>query len=283
MEAGFDVRQWDPEAISFSESELQSLANGDGVTLHDNIHGQNIYLLKNQQLLEVHIENATNQEPGFLLYSGLFFVLLAAAMAIWVWPLWRDLETVKQATEKLNPNGTMPPIALSKRSLISGIAKALNTMNLRVQHLHQLQQELIGAVAHEIRTPLARLKFAMAMQEDAANNGMKDDVQEMEKLVQEMLDYTAMEAQLPDMTMSEIPLNALCEHVISQLDPEFTHDKRLSVIGEELTLVADSHYLERAIHNLASNACRYAKAQVQIHLLAHQSQILISLKTTVRE
>ena len=128
------------------------------------------------------------------------------------------------------------------------IANRLNLLSERVHGLLRDQRELTGAVAHEFRTPIARLKFALEMNpkpNSEAWNGILTDIDELEGLVQEMLDYTQYDAITPELSISDIPTKELCENLIERLS--LTTDKSLTVIGENVILRGDGHFVEPTI------------------------------------
>ena len=280
--AAIQFNTLNPKDIAWLEEEQTSLTSGKAVSLFDNSQGHQVYILtRKNELLEVNLAPTTESPPSFLLYSSVFFILLAGLLAIWVWPLWRDLTRLKGAANNLQPDGSIETIKLPKRSLIKPIADALNNMSQQVRQLIASQSELTGAVAHEFRTPLSRLKFALAMQssEDKESiQAMNHDIDELEKLVQEMLSYTSMEVQIPEMNMSEIPLGSLCQSIVNKLDEPTKKRLSIKVSGENISVLADSHYLERAIENLVLNACRYAASHIEIHHFADSQHVFVRVE-----
>ncbi|MCB2792076.1 two-component sensor histidine kinase, partial [Listeria monocytogenes] len=76
--------------------------------------------------------------------------------------------------------------------------------NHMAEHIHRLlpvQREMVRAVSHELRTPVARLRFGLEMIETAETDGarlkylegMDNDIQDLDKLVDEMLTYARLE------------------------------------------------------------------------------------------
>lgn len=278
-QAGIPTTTVDINAVGWQEQEKRQLEQGKVLNLYDPQLGQQLFALTpDGELLEISIGHSGSEPSNFLLYSSVFFILLAGLLAIWVWPLWCDLNKVQGAADKLQPDGSMEQINIPNSSLIKPIADALNRMSQQVRQLLAAQRELTGAVAHEFRTPLSRLKFALAMKSTPDSEGwraMNKDIDELEKLVQEMLSYTSMEVQLPEMNMSRIPLASLCHHLTEKLDPQTRKDLTISVHGQDIFVLADSHYLERAIENLLLNACRYAKTAIDVNLIQDQHHVFI--------
>ena len=268
--------------LAWPTSSLQQLQSGQAVNLFDPKFGEQIYLLvENDQLLEISLSDEPLAPSYFILYRSAFFILLGMLIALWIWPLWRDLEALKKSVTTVMPDGNISENYISKSSLVAPIATSLNSMRSQIANLIQSQRELSGAVAHEFRTPLARLKFALGMQEHNQNElqkNMQQDVLELEKLVQEMLDFSAAEAQMPALHFSELPLSDLCRSVCHRLKESHLSRIQLNIQDSSDTLLGDGHLVERAIENLVLNASRYAKSRIYISFKPNTDFIEISVE-----
>lgn len=274
----FQTRLLDVASMSWSEEDKQALLNGHAISLFDPTQGHQFYIqTSSQQVLELTMSASVQKASSFALYSAIFYALLGGLIALWVWPLWRDLEKVKSDISTLNSDGSIAAITVSQRSFLRPIANAINSLSTQVTQLMLTQRELTGAVAHELRTPLSRLKFALAMTDKNKSEqwqAMHQDIDEIEKMVQEMLSFTSMEAHTPELSLSEIPLVALCEQIAEDAG-KTQSDIEVEVTGTQTRILADEHYLHRAIENLVLNGCRYAKSKVLVTLQTSRSKITI--------
>lgn len=268
--------------IAWSDSDLKKLYNGQTIVLSDSSITEQIYLLDNQtQLLEISLPMNKPNSGQFLLYSIIFFLLLGGVIAFWLWPLWRDLSSLEKTVSNVKPDGSIVQNNISKSSLVYPIAKSLNNMGRQITQLMQNQRELSGAVTHEFRTPLARLKFALAMSPPAQSNpwlGMQQDVNELENLVQEMLDYASTDARIPEMNLAEIPIKQLCQQLINRLKESHLSNLNVKIYGDDPHVLADEHFIERAIENLVLNGKRYANKVLEIHVIKQKSVIQICIE-----
>lgn len=169
---------------------------------------------------------------------------------------------------------------------VGRLASAFNGMAEHLQRSLMIQRELVRAVSHELRTPVARLRFGLEMINDAATPearrkymvGMDSDIQDLDKLVDEMLTYARLEQGAPTLNFQRIDLDALIDQVIAELAPlrpqirvgrgecvDALHRVGTSDRPSETHWVeAEPRYLHRALQNLVSNAMRHAESQVRV-------------------
>jgi len=155
---------------------------------------------------------------------------------------------------------------------------AFNGMAEHLQRSLTIQRELVRAVSHELRTPVARLRFGLEMISDATTPetrhkymvGMDSDIQDLDKLVDEMLTYARLEQGAPTLNFQSIDLQRLLDQVIAELAP-LRADVRVSrgdcaelAECETAWVEAEPRYLHRALQNLVSNAMRHAESEVRI-------------------
>ncbi|MDO6712013.1 MULTISPECIES: ATP-binding protein [Aliiglaciecola] len=278
----FSVSTLNTADMAWNSEELAKLQQKLPVVLFDRQNGTQIYFLTPpSKLIEISLLHNQTSTSKYVLYSGLFFFLLAGLIALWLWPLWKDLLQLKQTATRIGPSGEFPPIDVERTSVVYPIAIALNDLGNRVRELLNTQRELTGAVAHEFRTPLSRLKFAIAAQ-DYDQSGpwseMNKDIDELEKLVQEMLSYTSMEVQEPELNISEIPLLTLCKQRIEYLQKSSQPQVSIQFIGSDLTILGDEHFIERVIDNLFNNANRYANSIIRIVVCKHPRGVLLRME-----
>ena len=241
---------------------------------------QLLVLLNNQQVLILSSQVSAPEAGSLLLYSALFFLLFGILLSFWAWPLWRDLSALQNASHSLKTDGSLSELTLNKRSLIYPIAASFNALARQIKRLLLTQRELTGAVAHEFRTPLARLKFALAVppaQDSTEWLAMSQDLDELERLVQEMLDYAAMESTEPEMNVAEVPIRSLCQAQVDKLAKSHLKKLSVTVTGSEHMLWVDGHLVERAITNILLNASRYAKQQIVIQVSKQQDWVTVAI------
>jgi two-component system OmpR family sensor kinase len=276
---GLNWRKTDIANIPWSEADQRTLAATQPVLLYDSQGNAQMYLqINDQTLFELDLPATDSKRDSFYWYSASFFLLLALGIAIWVRPLWRDLQALKRAAKQTDLSQTFTPIGLESHSLVYPVGQALDELNAKVRELVKTQMELTGSVAHEFRTPLARLKFALeaaAIDDSKVLVAINQDILELETLMHEMLSYTSLENQQPELNISQIPLRSLCQQRIDVC----SLDKKLHIIlsGDDSIVLGDEHFIERAFDNLFQNALRHTSTQIVVHIELKHTQVILSI------
>ncbi len=226
---------------------------------------------------------------GLMLMSALDNV---AAMLIWglinggiLLALFRNWQRrssdIEQATRAFLSDGIARYVADSDSDALGAVARSVNQMALRAEHLlHQRQQmiseqrELLHAVAHECRAPLARVNFALEMlehSESAAQRGklardMEVAISEIDGLVRELLTYARLQHGAQRLSLNECDLQQMVEDIIGhtrELYPGIQFMARPP--AEVLRPWADGRLLARVVTNLVRNAACFAASRVDVH------------------
>ncbi len=275
---GLTLQTLPVSAIDWSVAEREALARGQLVPLFGSSYVF-FYQQIDQQLFQfgpVEVEVPSNYT---YLFTMLFFLLLAVALAAWLWPIARDIQHLQRQLAQFGQGMQLPTQPLPERSLLAPIAQSVQQMASQITRLVNLQKEMTHAVSHELRTPLARLSFAIEMQplQDAEKQAMLGDIKELDQLVDEMLDYARMEGQVVRLHFEEVDLSQLIDNL---------SEKLATMPGATITVErpseawqqADGHYLERALQNLLMNAKRHAKNQVRLSLRQSNDVTILSVE-----
>ena len=277
--AQIEHRQLDVSSLAAADSLQSHLANGDIVQGFSEQNWQIYVPIDSTTIIQIQFPNATPSTSNWWLYSGIFFALLGGVIAIWLYPLWRDLTRLSTAASEMRNDGGLNLPKMSNRSPLVSIHDALRGLSERVGVLLRNQRELTGAVTHEFRTPLARLKFALADKThltESQLDAILSDVSELERLVQEMLDFTRLDVHKPELHIEAIPLYELCQQRLMNTPP--TDTVRLSISGDQPIFNGDGHLIARAIDNLLSNAIRHADSQVDLSIHVSEQAIKIAIE-----
>lgn len=266
-------------ADEFAGSGLgQQILLGDIVTVSEDPETLVSYkrLQGTDQIISIN-QQIDDQRTTLIYQLLLVFFYLAIALVIyfWVWPLSRDLRLLESQARRLGKDGVPSPVDIGPHSAIYELAQSFNRMSERVRELISTHKEMTYAVSHELRTPLARMKFALEMAadiQDRAVQGRKlasirEDVSEMESLINELLTYAGFEQGVTKLNLKPGDLGALVREVVKNCHTEMVTLKHQLVdrIGDQ-QVFCEWYLMERALHNIVSNAQRYATTKIRVTL-----------------
>ncbi|CDZ93759.1 ATP-binding protein [Pseudomonas saudiphocaensis] len=228
--------------------------------------------------------------PHLLLFIGaLGLTLIGLTVYLLVRQLERRLREVESAATRIAKGDLATRVPDAGSDSVGQLARAFNGMAVHLQRLLAVQREMVSAVAHELRTPVARLRFGLEMTAEAQNDqvrqkylqGMDTDIDDLDRLVDEMLVYTRLERGSPQLNFQLVDLQALVDQVIVELAP-LRADIRIERGDCEMyeagaQVEAEPHYLRRALINLVSNAMRHAETQVRVSFVLDAERARLSV------
>jgi len=279
--------------IAWLSQQKARLLKGEAVVIYDHQQRPLIYLQGNNstslyQLGPLEITyNADNSHENshhentqlkYIILS-ISYLLLAAFIALWTRPIWLDLVKLKQMARDISAGNLAISCRINKSSPTAIVVQTFQNMAKRITQLLLEQTQLVNAVSHELRTPMSRLRFSLAMLDNAKPEqvtGISNDLQEMETLVDEMLSYSRIETleQAHSKTMVNIS-----ELLVNQVEKQKrSTDKVLTLtLQDKLSCSCNGHLIERASQNLITNAIRYADNRVEIKVKIQKNQLIISV------
>jgi two-component system sensor histidine kinase RstB len=210
-----------------------------------------------------------------LLTWSLIGLCLAVAVWFWVRPVWRDLEAMRQTARALGEGqfGARAPAARSRAFDL--LAETLNGMAERIQRLIASQKELSSAISHELRTPIARMRFALEMLAETDEHAererlwrmMEVDLDELDNLIDSSLTHARFERELPELHLAPVELLPWLEEEVESLrilgrSLELRVDNANLPTGQLVEL--DRKSMPYAIKNLLRNAIKYARTRIVI-------------------
>ncbi len=131
------------------------------------------------------------------------------------------------------------------------------------------QQDLMRAVAHEFRAPMARMRFALEMDDEATDNANREEasqaLDELNDLVSEVLRYARLQSSAPDLELHALSARQLITEAIEKSRlPDQNKTLQRHLPGESLRVMADSAQYQRALGNLVTNAIKYSVSVVAL-------------------
>lgn len=271
---------------AFYQEQLDTLNANEPIFMYVSETKAEIYIPLGEQLIlamgPIPIAEAPLGQSVLVIVIKLFaYGLLALLILAWSYPVWRDLNTLKGYTQAIANGKLEIKNELKPHSIVFPLGLAFENMTRRIRELLDFQKQMMQAVSHDIRTPLARLKFSLAIDSESqmSKDNMLTDISEIEQLVEEMLTYGRLETAQPDLTIEQVNMYELTYNLIEKLNRNELGNKVKILLNcpESLNWECDGYLIERALQNLLTNAQRYANSTIQLNLQAHNGKLSISI------
>jgi histidine kinase len=172
------------------------------------------------------------------------------------------------------------------------LANSFNQMAAQLEQIESARLELIGNVAHELRTPLSGIQVMMEglidgvlPADDTTFQKVCREAGRLQRLVDDLQELSRIEAGAFSLETRPVPVSQLVDSVVDRLEYQFT-DKgvqlELDVPPELPPVKVDEGRIEQVLLNLVGNALHYTKTGGRVTIRANQPDqgILISITDT---
>jgi signal transduction histidine kinase len=191
--------------------------------------------------------------PDILIAAALGTLLSGGAAAWLAGRVSRPLSALAYASDEVARGRTAPRLKVRGPDDIRLAAEAFNAMSDRVTRTLESQRQLLSAVGHDLRTPLAAMRITAEFVEDGeVRERLARNIEELQSLTEAVL--SAARAG-PGEEKRRVDLAALIESVCDDL-VELGMPVEVNISGSAPCLCRPSE-IRRATRNLIENAARY--------------------------
>ncbi|MFG1464371.1 ATP-binding protein [Xanthobacter sp. DSM 24535] len=235
--------------------------------------------LKDGRWLKFPIEQHSLPPPPAIPYGVLgWFALVAlgvtGVVAVAVQRLLRPLALIEQAVDQVGVEGTLPQLAETGSTEVRAAARTINLLSHRLKMAMDSRMRIVAAAAHDLRTPLTRLRLrAEFIEDEEERERWFDDLAELDHIADSAIRLVREEVSgTPDdyVSLDEVVKSVVRETEQSGLSADLVEMCPLIVAGKPLSL-------KRAIRNLVNNAATHGRG-ARVYLRAGEGCALLLIE-----
>ncbi len=171
---------------------------------------------------------------------------------------------------------------------LDGLGASLNQLADRIGQLLTDERDLLRTVAHEVRAPIARMRFRVdKIHRRADAKGRKDsaglvsDLGQVDNLFDELLTYVAFDEfdqERPKLQTCAIVLGQSVARVVDEVTAT-SDDIDVKITGDvEAEVIANQKLFDRAVTNLLLNAIAYGGPKIEVQLRRFADECIVDVQ-----
>ncbi|MBX2824550.1 MAG: two-component sensor histidine kinase [Gammaproteobacteria bacterium] len=270
----------DEDSFPVPENLLSGFRDGDPLVLESDSDVSIYYHLPSHGkilgLTPLNVSPAQHT-PLRLILTMVFYIGVGILLLAWLYPLIRRLLALRYSAIEFGKGHLDSRVSTRGLSYITDIETEFNRMADRIQTLVTDNRLLSSAVSHDLRTPLARLRFGIdTLSEtpaDAAQQAyierLSNDIDAMEKLVNSLLSFARLDHVMASAESKPTDLAGLVRECVN-----LYADEPIDVLSEhieQVSVAGNTDFLGMLTNNLLQNAATHAKSTVQVRLVSQNN------------
>ena len=228
------------------------------------------YILRTPDEKNLNEKNILN----FLVFLDIFVLFL---IFLYILNLLTPLKKITKEITNFANGELSSRININSKDEIGILADSFNKMATSLENSIKTREELLRDIGHELRTPIAKGKFAIEKIDDFSQKELlKKIFIDLEILTNELIELEKL--NLTKLNLTTFSAETL---IIESLEKLYLEDEsKIEIkINEDFKISGDLHYLSTALKNLIDNALKYA-ISFPIIIETNKNEISISNKGT---
>lgn len=201
------------------------------------------------------------------------------------------LERINSAARRISKGEVERRVRITSQNEISELAKSFNFMADSLERVERNRREFISNVSHELRSPITSIKGFIGgildgiIPKDKENYYLSiayEEIQRLTRLVNDLLDLSAMEAGKFSLRISEIDINEIIRLCVIKFETKIKQKKlKVDVLlqDEHLYVATDRDRLIQVVTNLLDNALKYVSdgGNINVTVRSKGDKVLVSI------
>lgn len=231
-------------------------------------------LAKNNQLIDVEstvLAETAERTQKILLSHTLILVPVALLVAIVItFLVAQPIRHMDAAIRRLGEGRYDEVISIDGPGDLRILGDRLNWLRAQLQELDQQKQRFMRHVSHELKTPLTALREGSELLSDEVGGTLspqqkeivgilRDSSMRLQKMIENLLNYSAVQFQKPVLNVREVDFPALLEDIVASYTLTL-QSKQIEIVPDlrKVDLRGDPEKIRTVIDNLLSNAIKYS-------------------------
>ena len=203
----------------------------------------------------------------------------------------RHLRHLVQTARALERGDLSARAEVPEGGLVAPVARAMNDMSAQIQSVVEWQELMLQTVAHELRTPLARIRFVTSRVADAAEEAeraealadLDDDLTELEDVVSSVLSLVRADHGAA-LTLEPVELDGLLRDILARFrlpHRDTGHPVNLDYecpLEAPVLALLDRPAAGRVFDNLLRNATAHAHIRVRVVVEREPETVVVAVE-----
>lgn len=209
---------------------------------------------------------------------------IAAALAVLFLNYWlvrrllKPIHLLKDGAERISQGELDFRVSNNRNDELGDLTGSINHMADSLQQMLEAKHQLLLAISHELRSPITRAKVQLEfIDNDTIKNSLKDDLNELELLVTELLEAERLNSNHASLNLEPVLLGEFISNAVKQFWPN-NNRLLLNISQPDKSLQIDCLRFSLLLRNLINNALHHTGNQpVSISLKHYTRHSLLSV------
>ncbi|MFT7183760.1 MAG: two-component system sensor histidine kinase BaeS [Oceanicoccus sp.] len=227
-----------------------------------------------------------------LVYTTIAAGVLAILLSLLVSVVFTNpITELIEATKAIAKGNYKRRVKVQSQDELGELTKALNTMAASLEENHELQQELITNVAHELATPITNIRGYLEAINDGLIKGkkksdtlklMSEETDRLTLMLNEVRELAQIQHPNFEIKTRRVNLGKLVQKVITQMEPQ-VKNKNITIkyknASKETLVNIDRDRIVQVLQNLLTNAIKYSpkNSLIKIDLKTKDKSLILKV------